>query len=56
MSDERLDTLWRNGFRVIHMAWELVGLEEAAQFQLAIGAHNGIGIDLKIHGKLAHGG
>jgi len=34
----------------------LMSFEQAAQFQLAIGAHHGVGIDGEIDGELAHGG
>jgi len=34
----------------------LVGFEQATEFQFAIGAHYGVGIDGEIDGELAHGG
>ena len=37
-------------------AGALLGFEHAADFQLAIGAHHGVGIDGQVHRHLAHGG
>jgi hypothetical protein len=34
----------------------LMGLEQSAQFEFAVSAHNGVGIDGQIDGKLADGG
>ena len=34
----------------------LVGFEHASEFELAVGAHHGVGIDRQIDGELAHGG
>src|SRR5580698_1686751 len=37
-------------------AGSLLGVEQAAQFQLAVGAHDSVGVDGEIDGKLAYGG
>ena len=37
-------------------AGALMGFEQAAEFELAIGAHDGVGIDFEIDGELADGG
>ncbi len=33
-----------------------MGFEQASQFEFAVGAHHGVGIDGEIDGKLADGG
>jgi hypothetical protein len=37
-------------------AGALVSLKQASQLELAVRADNGVGIDGKVYGKLAHGG
>ena len=37
-------------------AGALLGLEHAADFQLAVGPHDGVGVDRQVHGDLPDGG